>query len=160
MRRAVNVRLALLAATTSVVAIAAMPASAATQGVMNLTGAGTEDLTAGFTGAKAFTFHGDGTVVTTDTTVNGGLTCDFSGDDEVGTYLEGAGSFSGSCSTNGGMTSVSGTYTRTGGQVSETGTAIGALSGSFIGHCAFAPTVVFLPPTIAFVESCHFTVDI
>ena len=160
MRRAINVRLALLATTMSVLAVAAMPANAASQGVMNLTGAGTEALTAGFTGAKAFTFHGDGMLVTTDTTINGGLTCDIAGDDEVGTYLEGAGSFSGSCSTNAGTTTISGTYTRTGGLVTETGSASGAFSGTFSGTCAFAPTVVFLAPTIAFVESCHFTVNV
>ena len=166
MKGSTKLRLGMAVAALGAVAVAALPASAATQG--NATIAGTGNIRPGLlptgTNPQTFDFSGTGALATTDTTINGALNCAVTGDDSVGTYSQGAGSFSGSCSTSGGTSTVGGTYTRTGGQVTVTGSASGAFSGSFSGNCGFNPTGVdtsTVPPRItAFSVTCTFTINI
>lgn len=165
MKGTTKVRLGLAVAALGTVAVAALPASAATQGNASIAGTGTisPGLLPTGTNPQTFDFSGTGTLATTDTTINGVLNCAVSGDDSIGTYAQGSGSFNGSCSTSGGSSTVTGNYDRSGGHVTVTGTATGAFSGSFSGHCAFNPTGVGVgvPPTItAFSVTCTFTINI
>lgn len=103
--------------------------------------------------------------------VNGPLSCNVTGDDTIGTVVDGSGSFSGSCTTPCGTIGVSGKYSRT--------LAILSVSGSFAspcflinamtfdGKCVIVPTGLgdgsvfsFAPPPVtAFDIGCGFTLS-
>src|SRR5207245_38640 len=109
MKGSTKVRLGMAATALGIVAVAALPASADT-GTGTIAGTGT--ISPGLTQAgdpgQTFTFGGTGVVATT--TGQDVITCTVSGNDTIGSWAQGAGSFSGSCNgaTTGGASTVSG----------------------------------------------------
>ena len=166
MKTSRKLRLAMAAIVFGAITATAVPASADT-GTASITGQGT--ISPGLTQAgdptNTFTFGGTGAAATT--TQHDAITCTVSGNDTIGSWSQGAGSFSGSCNgaVTGGASSVKGNYTRTGSAVTVSGTATatngGGFSGSFNGACAFSPTNV--DPTTqrinAFAVHCTFTIS-
>ena len=178
MKVSTKVRLATAGMALGVIAVAALPASADT-GTATIAGQGTisPGLTQAGGTAQTFTFGGTGVVATT--TEQDAITCTVTGNDTIGSWTQGAGSFSGSCNgaVTGGASSVSGNYNRTGGTVTVSGTAVASnakgFGGTFNGDCAFSPINVSaevgpippVPPTVtvkitAFSVTCTFTIGI
>jgi len=165
MKGSTKVRLGMAAMALGTVAVAALPASAST-GSASI--AGTGQLSRGLTQAgdpgQTFTFGGSGALATDS--AQGTINCAVSGNDTIGSWSQGAGSFSGTC-TGAASASVAGNYVRTGGTVTVSGTASGGFSGGFNGACAFSPTNVdpgSNPPSTlkitAFAVSCTFTIGV
>jgi hypothetical protein len=165
MKGSTKIRLGMAAMALGTVAVATLPASADT-GAASIAGTGTisPGLTQTGDPGQTFTFGGDGAAATT--TQHDTIHCNVTGNDTIGSWNQGAGSFSGNCTgSGGGASSVSGTYTRTGGAVTVSGTATatngGGFSGNFNGACAFSPSNAD-PNTqriIAFAVSCHFGIS-
>ena len=164
MKGSTKVRLGMAVMALGTVAVAALPASASTG---TATIAGTGNISPGLTqtgdNSNHFTFGGDGAVATD--TAQGQIHCTVSGNDTIGSWSQGAGSFSGTC-TGSASASVAGNYVRTGGTVTVSGTASGGFSGSFNGACAFAPIGVdpgSNPPSTlritAFAVHCTFAIS-
>ena len=104
---------------------------------------------------QTFFFNGSG--VGSVGSQTGQFSCSVTGNDAIGTVLNGAGSFSGSCNTPCGTVGVSGTYNRTGGTVAASGGLFSGCLGtpSFSGTCTFAPTGP--PPAQSFAVLCEFS---
>ncbi|MDQ1685449.1 MAG: hypothetical protein QOC82_2186 [Frankiaceae bacterium] len=144
MKFSAKVRLGLVAVVAAASAVTMVPANAATGDAAVIAGSGT--ISPGLTlagGAQTFTFSGTG--AGTVAGMNGQATCDVTGDDTIGTYSQGAGSFHGSCNTPCGTVGVAGTYTRTGSVVSGGGAATSGCGSITVGyslslHCVFNPT--------------------
>jgi hypothetical protein len=166
MKGSTKVRLGMAAMALGAVAVAALPASAQSTGAAAIVGTGgiSPGLTQGGDPGQTFTFGGDGAVATD--TAQGSIHCTATGDDTVGSWSQGAGSFNGSC-TGAANASVAGTYVRTGAIVTVTGTATGTgISGSFTGRCVFTPinvsvTTPPVPPIVRITQfsvTCTFTI--
>jgi len=171
MKGSTKVRLGVAAIALGTVAVAALPASADT-GTATIAGTGT--ISPGLTQAgdpgQTFTFGGTGAAATS--AVHDAITCTVAGNDTIGSWAQGAGSFAGNCvgSVTAGTSSVSGNYTRTGAAVTVSGiataTSPGGFSGTFDGGCVFAPTDLHttdtaIPPTVkidAFFVTCAFSI--
>ena len=141
MRRSLKVRLALVAVTVGAVAVAALPANASTGSLVLI---GTGSISPGLTQAggtsQSFWFGASGVLVSTDGVILN-ITCTVTGNDIIGSWSQGLGSFSGSCYVPGGPTPVTGSYTRTGASVTmNVWFSGGLLNGPFIGGCGWAPT--------------------
>lgn len=165
MKGSTKVRLAMTGMALGAVAVAALPASADT-GTGSIAGTGT--ISPGLTQAgdpgQSFTFGGSGAGATT--TQHDTISCTVTGNDTIGSWAQGSGSFNGECTgSSGGASTVSGNYTRTGAVVTLAGTAVASNSQGFTGHfngdCEFTPTNI--DPTTALITSfavvCGFTVS-
>jgi hypothetical protein len=60
---------------------------------------------------QTFTFHGEGAIVVDG--VQSTIKCDWSGNDTIGTFAAGQGSFSGLCTDSLGTVSIAGSFSRT-----------------------------------------------
>jgi hypothetical protein len=152
MRITAKSRLVLVSLVAVVSAFTVGPATAAT-GDVALAGTGT--ISPGLTTTptpQSFTFSatGDGLVG-----VQGGaFSCAVSGNDNIGTLAQGAGSITGSCNTPCGTVGTDGTFTRTGYVIRwNSQVTSGCLSGSsFDGSCTLVPTS--LPPLVSYLVFC------
>jgi len=113
--------------------------SALGSGALQITGTGTVSPGLLPTGTNPQTWDFSGTGVVATPTAKGVVNCSVTGDDSIGTWTQGAGSFNGSCSVQGESANVSGSYTRNGAVVTMTGGASGVFNGAFSGSCAFSP---------------------
>jgi hypothetical protein len=135
---------------------AVVPASAA-PGSFTLTGGGTYSPGLTLPGASPQTLTYSGSGYGTSGTYIGPISCTWTGFDAIGSLSQGAGSFSGTCTTLAGTENLTGNYARTGGAVSIDG-RIGPAPfvGTFTASCVFAPGP---PPSTAYQEGCTFTVQ-
>src|SRR5690242_18189503 len=98
MKRSTQVRLGMAGMALGIVAVAALPANAAqSTGAGTIVGSGTisPGLTQDGDPSNTFTFGGSGAIVTD--TGQGLVNCTVSGNDTVGSWSQGAGSFNGTC---------------------------------------------------------------
>ncbi|MDQ1686164.1 MAG: hypothetical protein QOC82_2901 [Frankiaceae bacterium] len=134
------------------------PANAGSIDFFTLSGTGT--ISPGLTttgGPQTWSYSGNGYGVVFG--VAGPWSCSWNGNDTIGTTLQGAGGFSGTCNTLPGVVCTTGTYSR-GAGVSISGSfTCGWLTGHiFYGTCAFSPTSGPVVTSYAFIW-CRFEVD-
>ncbi|MDQ1685447.1 MAG: hypothetical protein QOC82_2184 [Frankiaceae bacterium] len=154
MKFSAKVRLGFLALVTAASAFAVVPANADTGDAATITGTGT--ISPGLTdagGPQTFSFSGNGGGVVGG--VAGQYSCSVNGNDTIGTTTQGAGAFSGTCSTPCGTIGVSGNYTRTGAAVSASGSITSGCipTRPVTITCVFAPSGT--PPIVGFTLVCH-----
>jgi len=158
MNGSTKVRLAVASIAIGTVAVAALPASADT-GSASVTGQGTisPGLTENGDPSNEFTIGLSGYVVVTNGAI-GTLSCRGSGNDEIGSWSQGAGGISTFCDGGG---NLSGNFVRTGTLVTFSGTVSGFFNGAITGPCDFAPTNI--DPNgqrvTAFALSCTLTIS-
>ena len=157
---AVRFGVAAIALVTSVLAV---PANA-TVGAMAMAGSGT--ISPGLTATgypNTFTFSGEGVVVAD--TVQGLISCSWTGEDTIGTFTQGAGGFAGSCndpltdpSNWNDRVTVNGSFTRTGELMTISATASGdGIDGFLSGVCEWIPTSA--PALVSYFDVCNYTIQ-
>jgi hypothetical protein len=149
-----KLRVALTGIVAGATLCAGVPANASTGGA-SLAGSGT--ISPGLPApGDTWTFSGTGAVATDR--VQGLFSCTVNGNDSIGSYTQGAGSFSGSCTTACGTSTVNGSFTRVGGLITLSGTASGGcMSATFTGDCSFEPTS--FPVIRSYESACDLTLS-
>jgi hypothetical protein len=140
MNGSIKVRIALTAVATAAIAMTALPANAE-MGALGFVGSGSISPGMTLTGGQGpLTWGLSGTGVLVAETVQGPVSCTWTGRDTTGALAESMGTFSGSCNTPAGLAWVSGIYDRSGEVMKLSGTFSSAITGEFDGECDMAYT--------------------
>jgi len=141
-------------------AFTAIPANAELTGVIALAGTGSfsPGLVAVNSQPQTFSFNGSGALTTAQPGTAGVYQCNTGGYDSIGSLTQGAGGFSGSCSTPCGTVAISSSFVREFGEAAVSGTVTsGCLApSSFAGDCGFTPTNAPSATTYAVVCDINF----